>query len=125
MDTLYIVMAGVGALFALGALSLVWAYLIDTLRGVNMPDYQNIRVLVNVLFALSLGIFSFLAYHNCTWESLYMRFFLVHGITWVFTFLVGLVSVIFHPETEGLGSAVLTAMWKIFIILLVLFALPF
>ena len=124
MDILYIVMAGVGGLFGLGALVLVWAYLVDTIRGVRMPEYKDIRLVVNVLFALALALLSFLSYRHFDWNGLFTQVFILHGLCWVLTFLVSLVALIVKSDKDGLGSGVLTAMWKILIVLVAFFAMP-
>ena len=124
MEKVHLAMAGVGALFALGALALVWGYLVDTLRGVKMPEFRNIRLVVNVLFVLALGLLSFLLYHDFTWESLYAKMFAIHAACWIVTFLVALVALLCCSDTEGLGAGVLTAMWKILAILVVFAAMP-
>ena len=124
MNTTQMVMLGVCALFGLSALVIVWAYIIDALRGAKMPEYKKIRAVVNLLFTIALMLLVFLVYNHKAEDPLFLLSFYIHGGCWVFTFLASLIAWLCVSNDEHITKPILAAMWKVLACLWAMYALP-
>ena len=123
--TLQLIIACVGFLFAFAALVLTWSFMFDTVRGVKMPNFQDIRGVANLLFALGLLLLSFLVYKVPEDAyALHNWFFLAQFALWLLTLVMDIILMICSSKgRKALTNPLTSAICKGLLNLLVLYAI--